>query len=429
MPHSVDITSVDCALSAESAPSNLYRSSSLSNLLPDAIAGVSDRSWLRTLFRSSTARSELRETVGDRLTWEDSPDNLATFIEPGTYHIQVQPSPQATSTLTPPDPTIAATAVPYNRTFGYGLVDAAAAVARAINPQGTPFADVPNLGGNSWDLDLIKAPEVWKQGYTGQGVIVAVVDTGVDYTHPDLDATIWTNPGEIPGDGIDNDGNGFIDDVRGWDFVNNDNNPMDDDSHGTHVAGTIAAENNGIGNTGVAYNAKIMPVKVLGPNGGSSTAVAAGIRYAANNGAKVINLSLGGGSTSSAITEAIRYAVETKGATVVIAAGNSGGSQPTFPASLTNTWGISVGAVDRTSRLASFSNRAGQQTVDYVVAPGVSVLSTTPNNTYSSYSGTSMATPHVAGVVALMLSANPSLTPVQVEQLITQTANPVGVKV
>jgi subtilisin family serine protease len=260
-------------------------------------------------------------------------------------------------------------------------------------------------------------------------VVVAVVDTGVDYTHPDLDANIWTNPGEIAGDAIDNDGNGFIDDIRGWDFINNDNNPMDDDSHGTHVAGTIAAENNAIGNTGVAYNAKIMPVKVLGPNGGSSTAVAAGIRYAANNGAKVINLSLGGGSASTAMTEAIRYAVETKGATVVIASGNEGRTRPSFPASLTNTWGISVGAVDRNSRLASFSNRAGQQTVDYVVAPGVNVLSTTPNNTYSSYSGTSMATPHVAGVVALMLSANPTLTPAQIEQLVTQTANPAGVRV
>lgn len=434
MANSLDATRVDCTLSAGSSGHplnlNLDLSSSLSYLLPDAIAGLSDRSSLNTRFRSSVTNCDLSNAEPKISTYTDAPsEDLAISLTPGTYDIQVQPSQEAVPTFIQADRTVVTAAVPFNRTYGYGLVDAAAAVSRVINPQGTPFADVPNLGGNSWDLDLIKAPEVWAQGYTGQGVVVAIVDTGVDYTHPDLDANIWTNPGEIAGDGIDNDGNGFVDDIRGWDFVNNDNDPMDDDNHGTHVAGTIAAENNGVGNTGVAYNAKIMPVKVLGPNGGSSSAVAAGIRYAANNGARVINLSLGGGSANSAITEAIRYAVDTKGATVVIAAGNDGGSRPGFPASLSNTLGISVGAVDRTSRLASFSNRAGQQTVDYVVAPGVSVLSTTPNNTYSSYSGTSMATPHVAGVVALMLSANPSLNPAQVEQLITQTANPAGVRV
>lgn len=436
MANSLNATRVDCTLLAGSSGHplnlNLDSSRSLSNLLPDTIAGLGDRSWLSTLFRCSAASPDL---IGDLITAEpkiptytESPsENLDIPLEPGTYEIQVQPYQAAVSAQA--DPTVVAAAVPFNRTFGYGLVDAAAAVSRAVNPQGSPFADAPNLGGNSWDLDLIKAPEVWAQGYAGQGVVVAVVDTGVDYTHPDLDANIWTNPGEVAGDGIDNDGNGFVDDIRGWDFVNNDNNPTDDDNHGTHVAGTIAAENNGVGNTGVAYNAKIMPIKVLGPNGGSSNAVAAGIRYAANNGAKVINLSLGGGAASSAITEAVRYATETKGATVVIASGNEGRTRPSFPATLSNTWGISVGAVDRTSRLASFSNRAGQQTVDYVTAPGVSVLSTTPNNTYSSYSGTSMATPHVAGVVALMLSANPSLSPTQVEQLVTQTANPAGVRV
>lgn len=439
MANPLDASRVHCTLSAGSSGHplhpNLDSSSSLSNLLPDAIASSGDRSWLNTAFRSSTASSDLLGTepegpIYSIPTYTASPDaNLAISLEPGTYDIQVQPSQEAVSTLVEPDSTVFATAVSFNRTFGYGLVDAAAAVSKAINSQGPSFADVPNLGGNSWDLDLIKAPEVWAQGYTGQGMVVAVVDTGVDYTHPDLDANIWTNSRETAGDGIDNDGNGFIDDIRGWDFINNDNNPIDDDNHGTHVAGTIAAENNGVGNTGVAYNAKIMPVKVLGPNGGSSSAVAAGIRYAANSGAKVINLSLGGGSASSAITEAVRYAVGTKGATVVIASGNEGSSRPSFPASLSNTLGISVGAVDRTSRVASFSNRAGQQPVDYVVAPGVGVLSTTPNNTYSSYSGTSMATPHVAGVVALMLSANPSLNPAQVEQLLTQTATSAGIRV
>ncbi len=121
-----------------------------------------------------------------------------------------------------------------------------------------------------------------------------MVDTGVDYTHPDLDGNIWTNSREIAGNGVDDDGNGYVDDVHGWDFVGNDNAPLDADGHGTHVSGTIAAENNGVGITGVAYNAKIMPVRVLDENGsGTNAAIAAGIRYAADNGARVINLSLG----------------------------------------------------------------------------------------------------------------------------------------
>jgi subtilisin family serine protease len=316
----------------------------------------------------------------------------------------------------------------FNRSYGYGAIDAATAVSRAINPQDLPFADVPNLGGINWGLDEVKAPEVWAKGYTGMGVVVAVIDTGVDYTHPDLDANIWINSDEIAGDGIDNDSNGFIDDVRGWDFFNRDNNPMDDDGHGTHVAGTIAAENNAFGVTGVAYNAKIMPVKVLGTDGGSYSNVAAGIRYAVDNGAQVINLSLGGGMSSTVVSNAVRYAVE-RGAAVVIASGNEGRSQPSFPANVARSYGIAVGAIDQSDRLASFSNRAGQTALDFVVAPGVNVRSTTPNNTYSNFSGTSMATPHTAGVIALIRSANSTLSPAQIETLLTQTANPAGVRV
>jgi subtilisin family serine protease len=203
---------------------------------------------------------------------------------------------------------------------------------------------------------------------------------------------------------------------------------MDDNGHGTHVAGTIAAENNGFGVTGVAYSAKIMPVKVLGGDGsGSYDAIASGIRYAANNGAQVINLSLGGSASSSLIADAVRYALG-KGSVVVMAAGNEGRSQPSFPANLARTSGIAVGAIDRSDRLASFSNRAGRQINDYLVAPGVSIRSTTPNNTYSTFSGTSMATPHVSGVVALLLSANPNLKPAEVETILVQTANSSGVR-
>jgi subtilisin family serine protease len=308
----------------------------------------------------------------------------------------------------------------FNSTYGYGLVNAAAAVARSINT--STFRDVADLGGNNWGNDSVKAPEVWARGYTGRNVVVAVVDSGVDHTHSDLDGNIWTNSREIAGNGIDDDRNGYIDDVRGWDFVNNDNNATDDNGHGTHVAGTIAAENNGVGLTGVAYGAKIMPIKVLSSSGsGTNQGVANGIRYAANNGAKVINLSLGGGY-SSVIESAIQYATQ-RGAIVVMAAGNEGTSQPGYPAHHATQYGLSVGAVDRNRTIASFSNRAGSNSqMQHVVAPGVSIYSTLPGNRYGLLNGTSMATPHVAGVVALMLSANSSLTPTQVRQYITGSA-------
>ncbi len=316
----------------------------------------------------------------------------------------------------------------YNLNYGYGLVDAAAAVASATG-QDNPFPDVDYFGGqNDWGLNTVKAPEAWAQGHTGQGIVVAVIDTGVDYTHLDVDGNIWVNQGEIAGNGIDDDGNGFVDDVRGWDFVANDNSPMDEQGHGTHVAGTIAAEKNEFGVTGVAYNAKIMPVRVLNAGGsGSVSNIAAGIKYAADNGADVINLSLGG-AYSSEIEDAVQYATA-KGSVVVMAAGNESASQPSSPANLANQWGIAVGAVDRTNRMANFSNKASIPPLDYVVAPGVDIYSTTPGNTYSSFNGTSMATPHVAGVAALMLSANPNLTPAEVESILTKTANPTGITV
>ncbi|HYX15073.1 MAG TPA: S8 family serine peptidase, partial [Nostoc sp.] len=130
----------------------------------------------------------------------------------------------------------------YNSTNGYGLINGAAAVARGIG-QNT-FADVPDLGGNNWGADLVKAPEVWAQGYTGKGIVVAVIDTGVDYNHEDLKNNIWTNTKEVAGNGIDDDSNGYIDDNYGWNFSDKNNNTLDNNGHGTHVSGTIAGENN-----------------------------------------------------------------------------------------------------------------------------------------------------------------------------------------
>jgi subtilisin family serine protease len=347
-------------------------------------------------------------------------ESISRSLSAGTYYVRVYPYSGNTSyslTLSavssPPPPTSG-----FNSTYGYGMINAARSVAAALG-QSSPFPDVANLGGNNWGNDLVGAPEVWSRGYTGQGVVVAVVDTGVDYTHSDLDANIWVNTREISGNGIDDDGNGYIDDIRGWDFVGNDNDPRDGNSHGTHVAGTIAAENNGTGATGVAYNARIMPVRVLDNDGsGSYLGVANGIRYAANNGARVINLSLGGGYSSD-IYSAIQYATG-RGAIVVMAAGNDGSLQPGYPAYHATEYGLAIGAVDSSSNIASFSNRAGtDNAMRYVVAPGVSIYSTVPNNGYATYSGTSMATPHAAGVIALMLSANSSLTTAQVRDIVT----------
>jgi len=193
------------------------------------------------------------------------------------------------------------------------------------------------------------------------------------------------------------------------------------------VAGTIAAENNGFGVTGVAYSAKIMPVKVLSDSGsGSNAGIASGIRYAVNNGANVINLSLGGGSGDPTLQSAIQYAWD-RGVAVLMAAGNSGLASPGYPAAYASSWGMAIGAVNSNGLLASFSNRAGSAVLDYVTAAGVAVTSTTPNNTYATYDGTSMATPHMAGAMALLMQANLSsgrnLSVGQLEQLFTATAS------
>lgn len=318
----------------------------------------------------------------------------------------------------------------FNFAWGYGLVDAAAAISRTVDLQ-QPFANIPDRGdAEYWHLDLVNAPEVWAKGFTGKGITVAVIDSGVAYNHPDLAANIWTNQDEIANNGIDDDGNGFIDDVRGWDFVNNDKTPMDLDSHGTHVAGTVAAANNGFGVTGVAPDAKIMPIRVLDRNGYTrrDNDVAKGIRYAANNGADIINLSLAGSLVRKDI-EALRYA-RAKGVVIVLASGNErqtdGFTKSGQPArfAATHDLGISVGAIGSTRKVASFSNPAGNKRTNFIVAPGLEVRSTVLRGEYAFFSGTSMAAPHVAGVAALMLSAKPTLTSKQITDSLIKTANP-----
>ena len=305
----------------------------------------------------------------------------------------------------------------------------------------TPQATTPNDPGYSqlWGLNNIgqsggtadadiDAPEAWDIQKGNQNLVIGVIDTGVDYDHPDLSANIWTNPGEIAGDGIDNDSNGYIDDVRGWDFAYNDNNPMDVHGHGTHVAGTIAGKgNNGVGVTGVAWNAKIMPLKFLNDSGSGSTSNAIlAINYATAKGVKLTNNSWGGGGYSQALYDAINTAGQ-QGALFIAAAGNSSqntDTTPAYPASYDLANIISVASTTRTDGLSWFSNY-GATTVD-LGAPGSDIYSAWPNSTYNTISGTSMASPHVTGAAALLWSQNPTWTAQQVKNSLMSTGDSIS---
>ena len=286
-----------------------------------------------------------------------------------------------------------------------------------------------NTGQNGGTPDAdIDAPEAWDIQTGNPNLVIGVIDTGVDYNHPDLVGNIWTNPGEIAGDGIDNDNNGYIDDIRGWDFAYNDNNPSDVDGHGTHVSGTIAGKgNNGVGVTGVAWNAKIMPLKFLNDSGSGSTSNAIlAINYATAKGVKLTNNSWGGGGYSQALYDAINAAGQ-QGALFIAAAGNDSNNTditPAYPASYNLANIISVASTTRTDSLSYFSNY-GLTSVD-LGAPGSDIYSTLPNNSYGTYSGTSMASPHVAGAAALVWSQNPTWTAQQVKNTLMNTGDPIA---
>ena len=260
---------------------------------------------------------------------------------------------------------------------------------------------------NSADKD-IDMSQAWDFG-TSSSVVVAVIDTGIDYNHPDLAANIWMNTDEVAGNGIDDDGNGYIDDIRGWNFINETNNPMDDHGHGTHVAGTIGAVgNNGVGVVGVAWNVKLMALKFLNASGsGNLSDAVEAIDYARVNGAKIINASFGGGGFSNAMQTAIQR-FQNAGGIFVAAAGNSAQNNAvvaSYPANYPGV--ISVAASTSTDTLASFSNYG---TNVHIAAPGQSIRSTLPGNRYGNLSGTSMAAPHVAGALALLWGQSPTLT-------------------
>ncbi len=285
-----------------------------------------------------------------------------------------------------------------------------------------------------WGLKKINVERAW-DSYRGAGIRIAIVDSGT-YWHDDIASNVWQNAAEVNGRaGFDDDGNGFVDDVRGWDFVNDDNVPTDEYGHGTHVGGIAGAVGfNSKGILGVAPSAKIMRLRVLDASGGGSVSkIASAIRYAARMGAKVINMSFGGVIDSagrSTLIEAVRYA-HSRGSILVAAAGNGGSSVDDFsPANL--DYVLSVGATDALDRRADFSNFGSK--LDFM-APGVDILSlgtsatnigTAVSSNYYYASGTSMAAPYVSGAIALLLNRYPGADVFRVKNLLAKGAVDLG---
>ncbi len=287
-----------------------------------------------------------------------------------------------------------------------------------------------------------QAGEAWARGVVGSaGVYVGVIDEGFMYSHEDLAANVWTNPFD-PVDGVDNDGNGYVDDVRGWDFAGNDNTTFDGavDDHGTHVAGTIGAVGgNGRGVAGVNWNVTLISGKFLGRNGGTTANAVRAVNYFTDlktrHGLNIVatNNSWGGGGYSQSLKDAIDRA-NTANILFVAAAGNGGrdgvgdnnDTTPSYPASYSSANVIAVAAITSTGSKSSFSNY-GATSVD-IGAPGSSILSTLPTksgaSSYGSYSGTSMATPHVTGAAALYASTHPGATAAQIKAAILVAAVP-----
>jgi subtilisin family serine protease len=305
-------------------------------------------------------------------------------------------------------------------------------------------ADVPNDPNFSkqWSLDAIDATQAWSLHKGTHNLRIAVLDTGIDTTHPEFADNIWTNPREVAGDGIDNDANGYIDDTNGWDFTytspgtlrgNGDNNPADGHGHGTHVSGIIAAQgNNAIGVTGICWDAAIVPLKVAGDDGSGFTSwMIAALEYCVRNGISIANASIGGASYSGFCKAAIDAAGVQGNVLLVAAAGNNGtdnDATPFYPASYDSPNIVSVASTTSTGALSSFSNR-GSLTVD-IAAPGSSITSTYPQakaaSGYTTLSGTSMATPMVTAVAALLHENRPEWSFAEIKSALLASVTPVS---
>jgi len=270
----------------------------------------------------------------------------------------------------------------------------------------------------------INAPEAWDIT-TGNNVIVAVIDTGVDYDHDDLRANMWTNPGEIPGNGIDDDNNGYVDDVHGYDFANNSGSAMDDFGHGTHVAGIIGATaNNGLGGVGVNWSARIMALKFMDAKGfGTTSNAIRSVNYAVAMGARISNASWGGGGYSQAMYDTLA-AANVAGHVFITASGNEAtdtDSIPHYPSGYDLPNVISVAATTSNDIFALFSNY-GATAID-LAAPGERIVSTFKGNAYQTLSGTSMASPYVAGAASLLLSLVPDLSVSRIRSALFDTVD------
>lgn len=289
---------------------------------------------------------------------------------------------------------------------------------------------IPNdpLFPQLYGLNRISAPAAWDITTGDPSIVIADTDTGADYNHVDLGANVWVNQGEICDNGIDDDGNGYVDDCIGWNFFNDNNNPIDTAGHGTNTAGIMGAVgNNGIGVTGVMWNAQIMLLK-MGNGSFPVTAVVPAIDYAWQNGARVINASWGGRGFSTAIQSAVQRAADA-GVLFVAAAGNNGTDNdviPFYPANYEIPNIISVANTNQfdSLRTGSTPSNWGANTV-HLAAPGTNILSTYPGNRYVAYVGTSQAAPHVAATAGLVLSVNPFLLYSDVKDIILNSVDPI----
>ncbi len=402
---------------------SLYSGLALTNRL--RLLGLIGIALILSIALSHTAQAEpvcVAEHAPGRVlvSWRDSSSSLdeatagQVLIDQPTLNLWSMPVPIGqectTAARLQSDPRVA-----------YADLDYAIHVTDVITPNDPGWTQ-------QWALPQINAPQAWSIVTDTTAMVIAIIDSGLKLDHPDLANVAWVNSGEVPGNFIDDDGNGYVNDMRGWHFYQRwngttyvpaqDANVDDDYGHGTHVAGIIGATgNNGLGISGVAWRARVMPVKVLNQYGnGWYSDIAAGIVYAVDNGARIINLSLGGETDSPVLREPIEYA-QAHDVLVIAATGNTS-DRVLYPAAYPSV--LAVAATDQADQRAAFSNFGPE--VD-VAAPGVDIYSTWPWVTgYFTKSGTSMAAPHVTGVAALVWTRRPQLSAQLVASVIKLTA-------